>query len=87
MHFFGVFGTLTFIIGFAAAVFVGAQKLMHTLNNELAPRITESPYFYLSLVAMIIGTQLFLAGFLAELNARNSTERNAYLIDERTDRE
>lgn len=86
MHFFGVFGTLTFIIGFAAAVFVGAQKLMHSLNNELAPRITESPYFYLSLVAMIIGTQLFLAGFLAELNARNSTERNAYLIDERTDR-
>jgi glycosyltransferase involved in cell wall biosynthesis len=87
MHFFGVFGTLTFMIGFAAALFVGVQKLVHTLNNELAPRITESPYFYLSLVAMIIGTQLFLAGFLAELNARNSTERNEYLIDQRTDQE
>jgi glycosyltransferase involved in cell wall biosynthesis len=85
MHFFGVFGTLTFLIGLAAAIFVGAQKLMHSLNNELAPRITESPYFYLSLVAMIIGTQLFLAGFLAELNARNSTERNNYLIDQRTE--
>jgi hypothetical protein len=84
MHFFGVFGTLTFLLGFAAAVWVGAQKLIHTLNNELAPRITESPYFYLSLVAMIIGTQLFLAGFIAELISRNSTERNSYLIDQRT---
>jgi len=84
MHFFGVIGTLTFLVGFAAAVWVGAQKLIHTLNNEVAPRITESPYFYLSLVAMIIGTQLFLAGFLAELSARNSTERNIYLIDRKT---
>jgi len=84
MHFFGLFGTLTFMLGFAAAVWVGAQKLIHTLNNELAPRITESPYFYLSLAAMIIGTQLFLAGFLAELNARNSSERNSYMIDKRT---
>jgi glycosyltransferase involved in cell wall biosynthesis len=84
MHFFGVFGTLTFLVGFAAAIWVGAQKLMHTLNNELAPRITESPYFYLSLTAMIIGTQLFLSGFLAELNARSSSERNHYLIDKKT---
>ncbi|MBW8325493.1 MAG: glycosyltransferase family 2 protein [Prolixibacteraceae bacterium] len=84
MHFFGVIGTLTFLVGFAAAVWVGAQKLIHTLNNEVAPRITESPYFYLSLVAMIIGTQLFLAGFLAELSARNSAERNTYLIDQKT---
>ncbi|MBW8333640.1 MAG: glycosyltransferase family 2 protein [Prolixibacteraceae bacterium] len=84
MHFFGVFGTLTFMIGFAAAVWVGAQKLYLTLNNQLAPRITDSPYFFLSLAAMIIGTQLFLAGFLAELNFRNSSERNSYLIDKTT---
>ncbi len=84
MHFFGVFGTLTFLVGLASAIWVGAEKLLHTLHNELAPRITESPYFYLSLAAMIIGTQLFLAGFLAELNARNSSERNHYLIDETT---
>ena len=84
MHFFGLYGTLTFLVGLAAAVLVGAQKLIHTMNNELAPRITESPYFYLSLTAMIIGTQLFLAGFLAELSGRNSTERNSYLIDKRT---
>lgn len=84
MHFFGVFGTLTFMVGFAAAVWVGAQKLYLTLNNQLAPRITDSPYFFLSLAAMIIGTQLFLAGFLAELNFRNSSERNSYLIDKKT---
>lgn len=87
MHFFGLFGTLVFLFGFAAAVWVGTEKIIHTLNNELAPRITESPYFYLALTAMIIGTQLFLAGFLAELNARISSERNAYLIDKRTNLE
>ena len=84
MHFFGVLGVVTFMIGFAAAIWVGAQKVMHTLHNELAPRITESPYFYLALTAMIIGTQLFLAGFLAELNTRNSSDRNSYLIDKKT---
>ena len=84
MHFFGVLGVITFILGFAAAIWVGAQKVIHTLHNELAPRITQSPYFYLSLAAMIIGTQLFLAGFLAELISRNSSERNAYLIDKKT---
>jgi glycosyltransferase involved in cell wall biosynthesis len=84
MHFFGLYGTLTFLVGLAAAFTVGAQKLMHTLNNEIAPRITQNPYFYLALTAMIIGTQLFLAGFLAELNGRNSSERNSYLIDKKT---
>lgn len=85
MHFFGLLGTVTFLAGLAAAIWVGAQKLIHTLNNEIAPRITDSPYFYLSLTAMIIGSQLFLAGFLAELSTRNSTERNTYLIDKTTD--
>ncbi len=84
MHFFGVFGTLVFILGLAAAIWEGSQKIILTLHNQRAPRITESPYFYLALTAMIIGTQLFLAGFLAELNVRNSTDRNSYLIDKRT---
>lgn len=84
MHFFGLFGTLMFLVGFASAIWVGTEKIIHTLHNELAPRVTESPYFYLSLVAMIIGTQLFLAGFLAELIFRNSSERNSYLIDKKT---
>jgi hypothetical protein len=48
------------------------------------PRVTQSPYFFLALTAMIIGTQLFLAGFLGELITRNSTDRNTYLIDETT---
>lgn len=84
MHFFGLFGTVTFLAGLAAAIWVGGQKLYHTLNNEIAPKVTDSPYFYLSLTAMIIGSQLFLAGFLAELSTRNSTERNTYLIDKTT---
>ncbi|HNX57287.1 MAG TPA: glycosyltransferase family 2 protein, partial [Prolixibacteraceae bacterium] len=84
MHFFGVLGVITFMLGFASAIWVGAQKVIHTLHNELAPRITQSPYFYLSLTAMVIGTQLFLAGFLAELISRNSSERNSYLIDKKT---
>jgi len=84
MHFFGLYGTLTFMVGLASAIWVGAEKIILTLNNELAPRITSSPYFYLSLTAMIIGSQLFLAGFLAELSSRNSTDRNYYMIDKKT---
>jgi len=84
MHFFGVYGTLMFLLGLAAAVWEGTQKLLLSLSNQRAPRITESPYFYLALTAMVIGTQLFLAGFLAELNVRNSTDRNYYLIDKKT---
>jgi len=84
MHLFGVLGTLMFLLGLAAALWEGAQKLMLSLQNQRAPRITESPYFYLALTAMIIGTQLFLAGFVAELNVRNSADRNYYLIDKKT---
>lgn len=84
MHLFGVLGTLMFLLGLAAAAWEGAQKLMLSLQNQRAPRITESPYFYLALTAMIIGTQLFLAGFVAELNVRNSADRNYYLIDKKT---
>jgi hypothetical protein len=51
------------------------------LNHVRAPLITETPYFYLSLLAMVLGTQLFLTGFLGELIARNSSERNNYLIE------
>jgi len=74
---------LVFILGLAAAIWEGTQKIILTLHNQRAPRITDSPYFYLALTAMIIGTQLFLAGFLAELNSRNSTDRNKYLIDKK----
>jgi len=83
MHFFGLIGTFVFIIGFFAASWLGISKLIAVSNNIPAPKVIESPYFYLSLTAMIIGTQLFMAGFLAELFSRNSPERNKYLIDKK----
>ncbi|MEI6554076.1 MAG: glycosyltransferase family 2 protein [Paludibacter sp.] len=81
MHFFGLYGSIMFILGFFAVLAVGVNKLVAILEHIKAPLITESPYFYLSILAMILGTQLFLAGFLAEIVARNSTERNNYLIE------
>ena len=82
MHFFGLMGTLVFIAGFVAAAVVGANKLIMISRGIPAPRVTNSPYFYLALTAMIIGTQLFLTGFIAELVSRSSAERNAYQIEE-----
>lgn len=82
MHLFGTIGTLVFLAGFIATAWLGGQKIYFTIHAVPMPRVTQSPYFYLALTAMIIGTQLFLAGFLGELITRNSTERNAYLIDE-----
>ncbi len=81
MHFFGMVGSLMFLLGFFATVAVGVYKLVAILNHVRAPLITETPYFYLSLLAMVLGTQLFLTGFLGELIARNSSERNNYLIE------
>ncbi len=81
MHFFGVWGSLMFIVGFISVVVVGVNKLMALTDCVPAPLVTDSPYFYLSLVAMILGTLLFLTGFLAELIARTSPERNSYLIE------
>ncbi|MCD8310388.1 MAG: glycosyltransferase family 2 protein [Prevotellaceae bacterium] len=85
MHFFGLLGSLMFVIGFIALVIVGADKL-YCMHSGLHYRlVTESPYFYLSLTAMIIGTQLFVAGFLGELVSRNAPERNRYQIAQRLD--
>ena len=82
MHFFGLLGSLMFVLGFIAALFVGANKL-YAMYNGLAYRlVTDSPYFYLALTSMIIGTQLFLAGFLGELISRNAAGRNDYQIEE-----
>lgn len=81
MHLFGVFGSLMFLLGFASALWVGVSKLIHILNDTRAPLIADNPIFYIALTCMIIGTQLFLAGFVAELVARNSPGRNQYLIE------
>jgi glycosyltransferase involved in cell wall biosynthesis len=81
MHFFGVLGSLMFIIGFIAVIIVGADKLYCMWNGLPYRLVTESPYFYLALTAMIIGTQLFLAGFIGELISRNAAGRNNYQIE------
>ena len=83
MHIFGTFGTLMFMIGFFAAAWLGTQKIIYSVKGLIMDRLTESPYFYLALAAMIIGTQLFLAGFLGELISRSSSDRNSYLIGEK----
>ncbi len=81
MHLFGTLGTLMFIIGFAIAFYLGADKLISVYKHIKAPLVTSSPYFYIALTAMIMGTQLFLAGFLGELVSRFSSDRNTYQIE------
>ena len=82
MHFFGLLGSLMFILGFISVVVVGAMKLYHLHNGLPYILVTDSPYFYIALVMMILGTQLFLPGFLGELIVRNSPRRNNYEIEE-----
>ncbi len=81
MHVFGFVGTLMFMIGFLAVIAVGATKLYYMSNGIAHPLVTDSPYFYIALTTMILGTQLFVAGFLGELISRNAPERNNYHIE------
>lgn len=81
MHFFGLIGSLMFFVGFVAIIVVGAMKL-HALHAHVpAMLVADNPYFHLSILAMVLGCMLFLAGFLGELIIRNSQERNNYLIE------
>lgn len=81
MHLFGLLGTLSFIVGFIITIFLITQKMVNIFNNTIYRQVTEQPLFYLALLAMIIGTQLFLAGFLGDLIARNAGDRNHYIIE------
>lgn len=81
MHFFGLLGSLMFIIGFIALVIVLSVKLYAILHGAQQRLVTDTPYFYIALTGMIVGTQLFLAGFIGELIARNSPNRNRYKIE------
>ena len=81
MHFFGTMGTAMFLIGFGMAAFLGIDKLIAVARHIPAKLVTQSPYFYIGLTAMIIGTQLFMAGFLGELVSRTSADRNVYHIE------
>lgn len=81
MHLFGALGTLLFILGFFAAAWIGIDKLICLSQGIPAALVTNNPYFYIALVCMLLGTQLFLAGFVAELVSRSATDRNVYLIE------
>ena len=82
MHFFGFLGSLIFFIGFISVMIVGGIKFYCLHKGIPSPLITNTPYFYIALVSMVIGTQLFLAGFIGELITRNSSERNRYIVSE-----
>jgi TRAP-type C4-dicarboxylate transport system permease small subunit len=77
MHFFGSLGTLFFLLGFIILAWLSVEKLF---NNVY--KITERPMFYLGLLVVIFGSQMFLTGFLGELISRNSAIRNQYLVEE-----
>ena len=82
MHVFGFLGTIMFFIGFVAAFILGVDKL-YALTQGIPQRlVTDSPYFYIALTMMIIGTQLFLTGFVGDLVSRSSHDRNDYKIEQ-----
>lgn len=83
MHFFGLIGSLMFFLGFVSAIVVGGMKLYNMWSGNAYILVTDSPYFYIALTLMILGTQLFLTGFVGELIARNSQERNHYEINDK----
>lgn len=81
MHFFGPVGVVSFLIGFFITIYLISEKLMSIANGTEYRNVTDQPLFFLSLLAIMIGTQLFLTGFIAELLSRNSSERNKYHIE------
>lgn len=82
MHVFGFLGSIMFFIGFIAVIVIGADKAYALFNNIPQRLITDSPWFYIALTTMLIGTQLFLAGFLGDLISRSNPNRNDYQIEE-----
>ena len=82
MHFFGFTGILMFLTGAVLAIWVIAEKLIQQTNGLLYRPVTEQPLFYLALLAVVLGFQLFLAGFICEMVSRNSSERNRYNVRE-----
>ena len=81
MHFFGVVGTIMFILGFGIFGFIVIEKLNAIINNVAAKNIADMSIFYIALTSMIIGVQLFLAGFISEMISRSSNDRNNYQIE------
>jgi glycosyltransferase involved in cell wall biosynthesis len=83
MHFFGTLGVVMFFAGMIIAAYLGFQKYCALASGEAAALVTNSPYFYFGLTLMIMGSQMFLAGFLGELISRSSSDRNHYLIEKK----
>ena len=81
MHFFGVFGTIMFLLGFILFSYIGGQKLYYILNSLPAKNIADTSGFYIALSSMIIGVQLFLTGFISEMISRNAYDRSNYQIE------
>ncbi|TZF84959.1 glycosyltransferase family 2 protein [Pedobacter sp. BS3] len=81
MHFFGSMGVLSFLAGIIITIWLIAEKLIDIAHNVKYRNVTDQPLFYIALVAIIVGFQLFLTGFVAELISRNSHERNKYQIE------
>lgn len=82
MHFFGVLGTLMFILGFILFLYIGGEKLYYMYSDVSATNIADKSGFYIALTSMLMGLQLFLAGFIGEMISRNAHDRNQYHIEE-----
>ena len=80
MHLFGAIGSLMFVIGFVAAAYIGISKLYHMYNDMKYTLVTNNPWFYIALTTMVLGTQLFLAGFLGEIILRTKNNEARYKI-------
>lgn len=83
MHFFGLWGTFMFLFGTSSAFYIGAYKLYKLYNGMKTILVTDNPWFYIALTSMILGTLLFLAGFLGELIIKNKTDEKHYKIKEK----
>ncbi len=83
MHLFGLLGTFMFALGFFASLFIGISKLVKLYNHEPTILVTNNPWFYIALVAMVLGSQLFLAGFIGELILRTNRDKSRYTISKK----
>jgi len=83
MHLFGTMGFLSFLVGGFITIWLIIDKIMKMNSGEKFRQVTDQPLFYIALIAIIVGVQLFVAGFLGELISRNSPNRNDYQVDKR----
>lgn len=82
MHFFGTLGTLMFVVGLGSVLYIGGMKLYALANEVKTILVVANPWFYIGLTSMLLGTILFVTGFLAELVSRSGSDRNNYLVEE-----